>query len=461
MTENAANKIEEKMQKKFVVGLGLTGLSCVRYLKKQGYDVIAFDTRKTAPGLQVVKRDYPDVEVYLGDITEDILDDVDQIISSPGISLHCPLLTAAKQRNIEIVGDVEIFSSLAKAPIIAITGSNGKSTTTTLLADMIKADGKRVEIGGNIGVPVLDLLTEGAEIPDYYVLELSSFQLDTTSQLKAKAAVVLNISEDHMDRYTSLDEYGKSKLVIYENAENRVINSEDQWLRTNVDSSNNYTCFTTQEPQVGEYGLRVIDNEEWIVFGDEKILKTKKLKIKGRHQVANALAAIALGDLCRISREGMCKALKKFKGLKHRTQFVEKIKGVSYINDSKGTNVGATVAAVNGLDAPVVLIAGGVGKGADFSELKSVVKDKVSYVILIGKDARLIEKAIEGVVPVVHAQSMEEAVWLSADVAKKGDYVLLSPACASFDMYGNYEQRGEAFMQAVELVASELKNNDG
>ena len=460
MTEITANKRKKEMQKKFVIGLGLTGVSCVRYLVNQGFEVVAFDTRKKAPGLEILKRDYPNVEIYTGDITEDVLNDVDQVISSPGISLSCPLLIAAKKRNIEIIGDIEIFSQLAKAPIIAITGSNGKSTATTLLADMIKADGKQVKMGGNIGVPVLDLLAEEVDVPDFYVLELSSFQLDTTSHLKAKASVVLNISEDHMDRYSNLDQYGNSKLTIYKNAEYCVINDEDQWLQDNVKEKERYISFTTQQPLPGQYGLKTVDKKEWIAFGDELIFRTDKLKVQGKHQVANVLAAIVLGDICGLVRENMCNALKKFQGLKHRTQYVSKIKDVTYINDSKGTNVGATVAAVNGLNGPVVLIAGGVSKGADFSDLRNVLKDKVTYVILMGRDASLIENMISGVVPVVHAESMEDAVRLSADVAKKGDYVLLSPACASFDMFSNYEQRGEAFMQVVEQVASELKNND-
>jgi len=458
MTALAAQMTNNKTRKKLVFGLGKTGLSCIRHLVQQGSDVIAFDTRKSPPALDDVYKKFPQVEVYLGSIDEKILDSVEQIVTSPGISLQLPLLQAAAKQNIEIVGDIEIFARLAKAPIIAITGSNGKSTTTTLLNDMIKADAKAVKMGGNIGVPALDLLEQ--DIPDFYILELSSFQLETTHSIKPLVAVVLNVSEDHMDRYENLQAYGESKLAVYAQAQYKVINLDDSWLMSNVTDLKDFVGFTVHEPEAGQYGLRMHEGKEWIAYADERIIKTKKLKLKGRHQVANAIAAVAMGDLCGLSRENMCNVLRKFKGLHHRTEFVAKINGVTYINDSKGTNVGATVAALNGLDEPVVLIAGGEGKGADFTELKLAVKGKVKYAILIGRDAELIEQQIAGLVPVVHAESMEDAVWLSADVAKKGDYVLLSPACASFDMFDNYQQRGEAFMQIVEQVASEAKSSD-
>ena len=443
-----ASQMKNKTQHiKLVFGLGMTGYSCVSYLVQQGFDVVVYDTRSNPPLLEKIYYEFPQVEVYLGAIDEEVLQQVEQVIASPGVSLKTPVLRAMNDLGVEIIGDVQLFASQAQAPIIAITGSNGKSTTTCLVAELFEKAGRTVKIGGNIGVPVLDLLEQ--EVPDFYVLELSSFQLETTPDLKAEVAVVLNISEDHMDRYENLDDYAQSKLVVYQHAKYKLLNLDDKWLKNHVKKGADTIGFTIHEPELEQYGLRVVDGEEWIAFGEDLILKPSEMKLKGRHQQINAIVACAIADIFQLPREKMCQALIDFEGLAHRTQFVAEIDGVTYINDSKGTNVGATIAAVTGMDAPIVLIAGGESKGADFSELKTALLGKVKNVILIGRDAGLIEKAIAGQIPVIRAVSLLAAVKQASEIAQSGDCVLLSPACASFDMFDNYQHRGEVFIDAV------------
>jgi len=447
-----ASQMKNKSQHiKLVFGLGITGYSCVSYLVQQGFEVVVYDTRSNPPLLEKIYCEFPQVEVCLGAIEEDILQQVDQVIASPGVSLKTPVLKSMKDLGVEIIGDVQLFASQAQAPIIAITGSNGKSTTTCLVAELFEQAGRTVKIGGNIGVPVLELLEQ--EVPDFYVLELSSFQLETTPELKAEVAVVLNISEDHMDRYENLDQYAQSKLIVYQYAKSKLLNLDDQWLIEHVEKDTDTIGFTSHTPEDGQYGLRVVDGEQWITFGEGLILKTSEMKLKGRHQQINAIVACAIGDIFQLPRERMRQVLINFKGLAHRTQIVAEIDGVVYINDSKGTNVGATIAAVTGMDAPVVLIAGGESKGADFSELKTTLLGKVKNVILIGRDAGLIEKAIASQIPVIRAVSLVAAVKQASEIAQSGDCVLLSPACASFDMFDNYQHRGEVFVDAVKDLA--------
>lgn len=446
---------KQHMQKKLVFGLGQTGLSCVRFLVQQGFDVVVFDTREKPPLIETLYREFPHVEVTLQNVSEELFDDVDQIILSPGISLNANELGMAHQRNIEVVGDVEIFALHAKAPIIAITGSNGKTTTTTLVSDIFQKAGLAVETGGNIGTPVLDMLKRPQ--PDYYILELSSFQLETTKHLKPAVAVILNISPDHMDRYQDLNAYARAKMSIFEGADKKIVNLDDSWLKTQLTEMGDCVGFTENAPGSEQYGLLTTnDNELWIAHGTTRLCNTANLKLTGRHQLMNAVAAVAIADLCNIETNVVCAVLAEFTGLEHRTQFVAEINGVQYINDSKGTNVGATVAAINGLDSPIILLAGGDSKGADFSELADAVKNKVRYAILFGRDAGLIEKAIAGSTKVLRAVSLEAAVGQAHEWAQQGDVVLLSPACASFDMFDNYQQRGEVFMQAVRRLTENV-----
>lgn len=450
MTAKQPQVLDDKAPKKvLVIGLGKTGLSCVRYLSHRGQQVAVTDDRSDPPGLAAVRDELPDVALFLGRFEPDAFDHAEQIVVSPGVSLKHPLISEARARGVEVIGDIELFARAATAPVVAITGSNGKSTVTTLVGEMARAAGLAVKVGGNLGTPALDLLpVEGPE-PDLYVLELSSFQLESTFTLAARVAVILNISPDHMDRYSGLADYAKAKQRIYRNAELQVINLDDEYAARLADAQRACIGFGVREPDNGHYGVREIDDELWLVRGDERLLPAAEIRMAGRHNLSNALAALALGGAVGLSHQAMFDTLATFGGLPHRTQWVGERDGVVWYNDSKGTNVGATLAAVQGMDRPVVLIAGGQGKGADFRLLRDGLKDRVRAVVLIGQDAALIEAALQGVTSTVRADSMEAAVEQAAQLALPGDAVLLSPACASFDMFKGYDHRGEVFMDAV------------
>jgi len=447
MTILSAQYKKQHMQKKLVFGLGQTGLSCVRFLVREGYEVAVFDTREHPPLIEELYREFPHVEVTLKSVSDVLFDDVDQVVLSPGICLKSPALRIAYERNIEIVGDIELFALNVKAPVIAITGSNGKTTTTTLVGEIFRRAGLNVEVGGNIGTPVLELLEKSA--PDYYILELSSFQLETTKNLKPAVAVVLNISADHMDRYDDLDDYADAKLSVLDGASNKVINLDDDWLKEQLSDLGAYVGFTEKTPTENSYGLMMSDEVLWISSGARKICNTESIKLQGRHQLMNAVAAVAIADICSVEQKIICQVLNDFDGLAHRTQFVASVDDVTYINDSKGTNVGATVAAINGFDSNIILLAGGDGKGANFEGLADAAKNKVQYAILFGRDAGQIEKAIAQATTVIRAVSLDAAVKQAHELAVAGDTVLLSPACASFDMFDSYQQRGDVFMEIV------------
>lgn len=434
-----------------VVGLGKTGLSVVRYLRGLGETVIVVDSRDIPPGLNALKSDFADVELHTGRFDAVLFVNARRIIVSPGVALSEPALVEAKKNNIEIIGDVDLFAHEVKAPVVGITGSNGKSTVTTLLALMAKQAGINSVASGNIGTPVLDSLDDDIGL---YVLELSSFQLETLQNLPMKAAVVLNISADHLDRYSSLAAYAMSKQVIYENADVLVINKDDALAGGQRDiTSGKRVCFTLEAPGKNVFGL--CDGQtESLCFGDQKLVAINDLKLKGRHNLQNALAALALGSAIGLPMADMLDALKEFKGLKHRTQFVAQIDGVNWINDSKATNVGAAVAALVGLPGKHVLIAGGIAKGADFSELSEVVKKHCRAVVLLGKDADKIESVMPQGIVVERVTDMSSAVAAAKALAQAGDNVLLAPACASFDMFDNFEQRGDVFIQSVEALQS-------
>ncbi len=442
--------VSTKPQYKLVLGLGQTGLSCVRYFTQQGCDVIAYDTRANPPGQKEVTKKYPQVRTYAGLIDETVLDNVTEVISSPGLGLNTPIVQAAMQRGIPIVGDVEVFARVAKAPIIAVTGSNGKSTTVSMITTILQQSHFNVRLGGNIGVSVLDLLFDNE--PDFYVLELSSFQLETTESLAAKIAVVLNVSEDHMDRYVDFNEYAGTKTRILRNAQNCIINADDVWLNSHVLAQQDCQTFTLNKPEQGQYGLWQNDSETHLCCGNEILMTASDLKVKGKHQVANALVAFAVAALCGVSPSATRQSLLGFQGLPHRTQFVADKNGVVYINDSKGTNVGATQAALQGFDQPIVLIAGGVGKGADFTELRAVIASKVKQLVLIGENAKKIGAIMTDITPIEYAEDMLDAVNKASRHAVAGDIVLLSPACASFDMFENYEHRGNLFIETVKRL---------
>jgi len=438
-----------------IVGLGKTGLSCARFLARQGITLAVADSRERPPGLEALQQELLDAAVFLGSFEPAIFEAAERLVVSPGVPLSEPLVRLAQARGVPVVGDVELFAAQARAPVAAITGSNGKSTVTSLLGQMARQAGLRTAVGGNLGEPVLDLLDDAA---DLYVLELSSFQLETTRSLAPRVATVLNVSADHLDRYDSVEAYSLAKAGIFNRAAAAVLNRDDPRVLAMNPGPGDVIHFTLGEPAEGEFGLCRPDGEPWLCRGAEPLLAASDLRIQGRHNLANALAALAIGTALGLEMAPMLEALRCFAGLPHRTQLVAEHQGVRWYNDSKGTNPGASIAAMEGLADPsgeprILLIAGGDAKGADFSELGPVVARTCRAVILIGRDARLLEAQLVGTRPFWHAKSLEAAVGLAADQARPGDLVLLSPACASFDMFRNYEHRGEVFAQAVRGVA--------
>jgi len=438
-----------------VVGLGQTGLSVVRHLVRTGRRFAIADTREHPPGLEEVQQLAPDAAIKLGPLDPGFLSAASEIYLSPGVAKSEPAVVAAVKQGVKLSGDIDLFCQQISAPVVAITGSNAKSTVTTLVADMARKAGVDVALGGNIGVPVLDLLEQPEK--ELYVLELSSFQLETTHDLRAKVATVLNISPDHMDRYDSVQDYYLAKHRIFRGCEHVVVNAEDPLSRPLMREGVTEAEFTTAKPDLKQFGLLEVDGKQWLAKGFEKLLPLDEMKIKGQHNAANAMAAIALGEAVGLGLEPMLAALREFPGLKHRCQWVAEKQGVLYFNDSKGTNVGATVAALNGLggalaaDQKIVLIAGGDGKGASFEELNEPVKNFVRGMVLIGRDSPVIEAEV-ACVSTVKATDMDDAVSKAAGLAEEGDLVLLSPACASFDMYSGYPERGDKFVEAVNRV---------
>lgn len=429
-----------------VVGLGMTGLSVVRHLHKLGERIIVVDNRDLPPALTEFKQSFGDTPLHTGKFDHKLFVNASRIVVSPGVPLTEPALKLAHDKGVEITGDIDLFAHEVAAPVVAVTGSNGKSTVTTLVARMAEQAGLDIAVGGNIGVPALDLLDDPKQV---YVLELSSFQLETLNRLPMSSAVVLNISADHMDRYADVNVYAMSKQAIYGNAEHAVVNRDDPIVSRMLPKSKQSIGFTLNKPDAGDFGICTDNDDEYLCFNGNNLIKTSELKIRGKHNVANALAALALGETIGLPMPAMLDALRKFTGLPHRTQWIAEINGVHWFNDSKGTNVGATLAAIAGLPGKHVLIAGGQGKNADFGPLHEAAQRKLRAAVLIGKDADKIAAAIDNVVPVQFADSMSDAVKHAARLAHPGDNVLLSPACASFDMYRGFEQRGEAFMLAV------------
>ena len=430
-----------------VVGLGKTGLSAVRALRSLEAEVAVTDTRPEPPGLAELERAFPTVPCYLGGFPAAVFANAQRLLVSPGVPLQTPVIAVAAARGVPVWSDIELFARLAQAPIVAITGSNGKSTVTTLLGLMADRAGIPVAVGGNLGTPALDLLTQPGV--DLYVLELSSFQLASTHSLNARAATVLNLSPDHLDWHLDLDAYRRAKQRIFRGDGTMVLNADDPAVAAMAESGRRTLYFTLVPPGPADFGLRQRDGERWLSRGEDGWLRAEELNIKGDHNLANALAALALGYALGLKREPMLEALRDFAGLPHRTQLVLEHHGVRWYDDSKGTNVGATLAAVQGLPGRLVLIAGGEGKGQDFGPLGAALAPKVRALVLLGRDAPAIAAAVAGRVPVHPADSMAGAVAAAARLAEAGDSVLLSPACASFDMFRNYEERGQVFAAEV------------
>jgi UDP-N-acetylmuramoylalanine--D-glutamate ligase len=445
------------MMTSVVVGLGKTGASCLRYLAKRGVAVSATDTRTAPPGLAELGGLAKTLDIRLGDFDLSLLDGASQVLMSPGVSLAEPIASQARARGIEVLGDIELFARAVRAPVVGITGTNGKSTVTSLVAAMAAAAGRRVLAGGNLGEPALDLLEQ--PLPDLYVLELSSFQLETTYSLELEAAAVLNVTADHLDRYGSIAAYARAKERIFAKASTVVLNADDPHvaaMRPAAARGPARTLTFSIHRLDADFTLQKSGARTLLARRGVPLLDTSRMKITGLHNAANALAALALGEAAGLDLPAMLAALEAFPGLKHRSAWIADIAGVRYIDDSKGTNVGATLAAVSGLENPLVLIAGGEGKGQDFAPLAAAFKDKVRHVVLIGKDAPALEEALAGVCTTERAATLEAAVAAAAAAARPGEAVLLSPACASFDMFRDYRHRGDVFAAAVRALAGPL-----
>lgn len=437
-------------KKDVVFGLGKTGLSVARYLARIDVDAIYIDSREEPPGIDELQELCPTAEVHTGEIPEELLKQASRIVASPGIADSDPLLVAARKAGVDVVSDIELFVGEAKAPIVAITGSNGKSTVTTLLALMCDASGKTGLAGANLGEPALDLLLE--ETPDFYVLELSSFQLQRTRQLPTAVSVLLNISPDHLDWHTDEDEYRAAKYRIFEQADAIVFNRADEGAAAELPDGVPALNFGLDEPGHDEYGLLVDAEQVFLARGEQLLLAAADLALVGTHNQANGMAALAAGQLMGLEMSAMLQVLNEFPGLPHRMQAVGESRGVRYINDSKATNVGAAIASIDSVQGAVVLIAGGQGKGGDFDRLATSTCGHVRVAILIGEDAPDLAQAFADLTPVERADDMNSAVRRAAELAEIGDTVLLAPACASFDQYPNYMARGDDFTSAVEAL---------
>jgi len=451
VVQAGAMKIIGTDKRRVIVGMGKTGLSCARYLRSRGLDFDVVDSRDAPPLLAEFHAEFPGLALHAGGFDTELLSRADEIILSPGVAAADPAIRAAVERGASVIGDIELFYHEAQAPIVAITGTNAKSTVTTLVWRMAEAAGLRTACGGNLGTPALDLIAPGIEL---YVLELSSFQLETVVDFRADVAAMLNLAPDHMDRYATLQEYHRAKQRIFKGARSVVFNRDDAMTRPLVGPATRQFSFGLSEPDIGQFGLlRGPDEAEYLAFGVQRLMRVEELAIKGGHNVANGLAAMAIAHACGIPSEMQCEVLRHYRGLPHRCQHVGAVDGIDFFDDSKGTNVAAAVAALKGLGAgrkgKVVLIAGGLAKESDFSSLAAELSRSGRAAILIGTAAEQLEHALDGVVPTRRAASMEEAVAMARAAARQGDAVLLSPACASFDMFRNYEERGEVFARAV------------
>jgi UDP-N-acetylmuramoylalanine--D-glutamate ligase len=429
-----------------VVGLGATGVATARYLTARGEHVRVIDSRAAPPGLDELRSACPDVEVELGTLDSRWLDDASRVLLSPGLAYDIPLAVEARKRGLAVIGDIELFALAARAPVVAVTGSNGKSTVTTLASLLLEAQGMRAPAGGNLGPPALDLLDLPADV---YVLEISSFQMETTDSLAPLAAAVLNVSPDHLDRHGTLELYAELKEKLLHSAEQAVYNADDPIVAAMGARHPRAVPFSVTRELARGYSVLARGGERWLARDGEPVLRSTELGIRGLHNEANALAALALTAALTTNLSAALDALRAFTGLPHRCQTVAQRAGVTYIDDSKGTNVGATLAALGGLQGPLVLVAGGLSKGQDLAPLADGARGKLRAAVLIGAAAAELEAVFAGVCPTVRATSMDDAVAQAARLARRGDAVLLSPACASQDMFRDYKERGDLFARAA------------
>ena len=433
-----------------IVGLGATGFSVARYLFGRGMQVTVVDAQLNPPLAMQLAKIAPGIDIRTGGGDINNLRSADVLIISPGVSLDHPTVRKAQDIGIEIVGDIELFARAVAAPVIGITGSNGKSTVTQWLAVLLRVAGHKVLVGGNIGPPALDLLAD--ELPECYVLELSSFQLESTQSLCLRAGAILNVTPDHLDRYVDLTAYQAAKWRIAKGSQTLVINRQDPFL---VQQAAHYSgalvTFGLDAPSgPNDLGIIRAHGDDWLTRGDERLISVTEISLIGRHNLANALAAMALAlEFTRLTPQALCSGLRAFDGLPHRCEVVGDWRGIRWINDSKGTNVGATIAALEGLDRPVVLIAGGQAKTSDFSGLSSVLSERATHLVVFGQDAKHIARSVDASIGVTQVEQLAQAIDVAAGAAHRGDVILFSPACASYDQFDNFEHRGDVFRQLV------------
>ena len=440
-------------RRKVVVGLGATGLSVARFLAARGDDFCVYDTREDPPGLAALRAELPQARVLTGAVPQDVLDTAGELIVSPGIAPAEPWLQQAVAAGAQLLGDIDLFVREARAPVIGITGSNAKSTVTALVGAMARAAGLRVGVGGNLGEPALDLLDDAQQL---YVLELSSFQLERAGELDLAVATVLNLTPDHLDRHGSMPRYHQAKHRIFAGCSCVVFNADDPLTIPPLAADRRQISWRLREPDLQGFGLREVDGRTWLAEGFDALLPVDELPLPGRHNTANALAALAIGTAAGLPRPAMLEALRSFRGLPHRCEQVLDADGVQWVNDSKATNVAAAIAAIEGLGAarPLVLIAGGRDKGSDFRPLRGAAQRCCRAVLLIGEAAPQIRDAIGDAVTSELVGDLASAVRRARDLAAPGTTVLLSPACASFDQFASYEARGDAFRDAVRELTS-------
>lgn len=439
--------LAERGGKTLIVGLGSTGLAVAVHLAERRRSAFVVDSRSAPPGLAGLRSACPDTPVVLETLDPRWLADIDEVVLSPGLPIDTPIVEAASERGIPVVSDIELFAREARAPVLAVTGSNGKSTVVTLVARILAAQGKRVPAGGNLGPPALELLR--TDKPEAYVLEISSFQMETTHELRPLAAALLNVSADHLDRHGSFERYAELKAKLLHSAEQAVFNWDDPVVREMGRRHSHGIPYSTREPVPDGYSVVVANDERWLARGLEPIMPAAQLRLPGRQGEANALAALALAEVLGGEPAPALEALRQFEGLPHRFSPVATVAGVAYVDDSKGTNVGATVAALESLSRPAVLIAGGLGKGMDFTPLARAARDRLKAAVLLGESAPALAEALAGICPIARADTMQAAVARAAGLATAGDTVLLSPACASQDMFADYRERGRTFAAAV------------
>jgi UDP-N-acetylmuramoylalanine--D-glutamate ligase len=430
-----------------VFGMGLTGASCARYFAARDIQAEFIDTRESPSGMQAILDAMPRARLRIGAQAEELPDSVERIVLSPGVSLQVPMLVQARVRGIEVVSDIDLFFAECRAPVVAVTGSNGKSTVTAMTGHALRAAGWSTAVGGNIGTPALDLLESSH---DAYVLELSSFQLERTRPVPAHAAVLLNVSSDHLDRHRGIGEYARAKARIYAACRHAVVNRDEPGLAQWVPEGTPTTSFGLGTPGPEEFGIRIASGVEQFACGEALLGNVRDLQLAGRHNISNALAALALGSALGAEPRGMVQGLKRFPGLPHRMQTVAQKNGVTWIDDSKATNVAAALASISGVGDPLILIAGGDGKGAEFGPLAAALAGRSSFAILLGKDRARLAEALRDACQVQLVSDMYEAVAAASTRARAGHTVLLAPACSSLDMFHGFEQRGEIFAAAIE-----------